>query len=116
MMHQHYGPKIMAGLRAYREVAAHRYDDEQAAGYWFADAILVRQGYPAKVAASIIDRLGRADLIEWGVSARTGWLTERGEAAVEGRRYSPDRDPFWGGSPQPNIATPIRPSLVRELY
>jgi len=104
-----YGPKIRDGLRAYREQAEHRYEDDQPAGYWFADAVLMRMGYPEKVADSIIDRLGRVDLIEWGVSARTGWLTERGEAALAGRRYSPDPDiGYWGASPRPNIAVPQR--------
>lgn len=84
-MSDRYGPKMMDGLRAYAEVAAHFNDDDRPAGYWFADAVLVRMGYPENLAASIIDRLARADLIEWGFTKRTGWLTERGQDALAGR-------------------------------
>lgn len=76
------GPKMCDGLRAFAEVQSHRFDDctdDQPAGFWFADAVLERMGYQPKVAASIIDRLGDRDYIEWGTTKRTGWLTERGE-------------------------------------
>jgi hypothetical protein len=89
-MNDLYGPKIMAGLRAFQAVADHRYE-EGPAGYWFADAVLIREGYPEKVAASILDRLARLDFIEWGVSMRTGWLTERGQAVLAG--HAPRREP-----------------------
>lgn len=49
----------------------------------FADAVLERQtGAPWKVIDSAIDRAGRRDLIEWGVTARSGCLTEKGKALL----------------------------------
>jgi hypothetical protein len=87
-----FGPKIMDGLRAFADVAARRFDDDKPAGYWFADAVLVRQGYSEKVAASIIDQLAARDMIDWGITKRTGWLNERGEAALAGVPYVEESD------------------------
>jgi len=47
-----------------------------------ADELLIARGYPPKVAASIIDRLDRRGYIEYGVSARSGWLTPEGKVAL----------------------------------
>lgn len=73
------GPKMCDGLRAFSVVQEHRFDEDRNPGYWFADAVLERMGYEPNVADSIIRRLASRDYIEWGVSMRTGWLTERGE-------------------------------------
>ena len=59
------GAKLMDGLRA---IEAYQRDGAM--------------GYPPKVADRILDRLSYKDLIECGVSSRTGWLTERGKRAL----------------------------------
>jgi len=60
------------GLRAY----------EQRSWNVLADQWLIDRGYHPKVAASIIDRLDRKGYIEYGVSARSGWLTDEGIDAL----------------------------------
>jgi hypothetical protein len=47
-----------------------------------ADEWLIERGYPPKMAASIIDRLVQRGWIEYGVSPRTGWLTNEGREAL----------------------------------
>ena len=71
------GQKMRDGLEAYA-----------IRGDTFADDwLVVVKGYEPKVAASIIDRLARRGYIEYGVSARTGWLTPEGiQAAKEAER------------------------------
>lgn len=69
------GPKLQDGLRAYAE-----------RGEMFADEWLIRRGYHPNVAASIIDRLDRKGFIEYGVSARSGWLTDRGREVLSAPR------------------------------
>lgn len=70
------GPKLRDGLLAYVEMERLRSQDV----FPFVDAILVEMGYPPKVADAIILRLARRGWIEWGVSMRTGWLTDKGRA------------------------------------
>jgi hypothetical protein len=46
----------------------------------FADAILLRKtGQPEKVVNRAMERAHRHGLIEYGVSLRSGWLTEEGQ-------------------------------------
>lgn len=51
----------------------------------FADAILMDQGYPEKQADRVLEDAAFEDLIEYGVSARTGWLTDKGRALLRER-------------------------------
>ena len=66
------GPKLANGLRVYAMRSG------RPADMLFADEMLEALGYEPKVAASIIDRLARKGWIEYGVSARSGWLTPAG--------------------------------------
>lgn len=75
-----YGQKLLDGLRAFEAMDLDR--AETFGEYAMADERLEAMGYHPNVAASIIERLGRKGLIEWGVSARTGWLTEKGKEAL----------------------------------
>ena len=69
------GPKMRDGLTVFAI---------RSANPWlpFADELLINKGYPPKVADSIISRLARRGWIEYGVSARTGWLTPEGRAML----------------------------------
>jgi hypothetical protein len=77
------GDKLADGLRVYADMDAHRRALDGYCGD-FADVRLVALGYPDKVADSIIDRLARKGWIEYGVSARSGWLTDEGIAVLGG--------------------------------
>jgi len=70
------GPKLFDGLTVYAIRSGRP-------GMLFADEMLEALGYPPKVAASIIDRMERKGWIEYGVSPRSGWLTEKGWKAAE---------------------------------
>jgi len=49
----------------------------------FADEVLQRQtGAPWKVIYAAMERAGDRDLIEWGVSLRSGWLTRKGKELI----------------------------------
>ena len=49
----------------------------------FADQVLMLMtGAPYKVALRAMERSARRGLVEWGVSLRSGWLTERGKALL----------------------------------
>jgi hypothetical protein len=52
-------------------------------GHAFADRVLIRQGYAEKEADVTLERVIDGRLAECGVSARTGWLEERGVAELE---------------------------------
>lgn len=75
------GQKLRDGLDVYEAMRVHSVGH---AGYCgdFADARLIAKGYPPKVADSIIERLARKGWIEYGVSARSGWLTDAGRAVL----------------------------------
>jgi len=105
------GRKMRDGLRAFLLVKLHRYDD-QPAGYWFADAALVRMGYPEKVAGDIIDRLARRELIEWGTTKRTGWLT--GEGIRAARAESVTRVVGRAHLPVMPMTDPPPPRVIRQ--
>lgn len=48
-----------------------------------AEVVLARMtGQPLKVCFRAMERAAGRDLIEYGVSLRTGWLTEKGEALL----------------------------------
>jgi len=80
------GKKLVDGLEAYAAMQEDR-SSISLDGYELADARLEAMGYHPSVAASIIERLSRKGLVECGVSARSGWLTAAGEAALaEARR------------------------------
>lgn len=51
----------------------------------FADAVLMDMGYPEKQADRVLEDAAAEDLIEYGVSARTGWLTDKGLALLRER-------------------------------
>lgn len=80
------GPKLLDGLRAI--------DYWQSTHEYMADEWLRRHGYPDKVADDILERLERKDLIESGVSSRTGWLTDTGREVL---RLSQTRTPHTYG-------------------
>lgn len=75
------GVKLRDGLLAYSAMEADR--AESFGDYDFADARLVAMGYHPNVADSIVERLARRGWVEYGVSARSGWLTAEGRAALE---------------------------------
>ncbi len=70
------GPKLRDGLLAFER----QHIEGLYAG---ADEYLILQGYHPNVANDIIDRLARKGWIEYGVSARTGWLTDEGRHVLE---------------------------------
>jgi hypothetical protein len=51
----------------------------------FADQVLIDRGYPAKQADAVLEDAAAEDLIEYGVSARTGWLTDKGRELLRER-------------------------------
>jgi hypothetical protein len=54
------------------------------AGSRFADEILAeRTGQPLKVCVRAMERADRHGLLEWGVSLRSGWLTQRGHDLLQ---------------------------------
>ena len=69
------GPKLRDGLRSFADLEADRSGP-------FADLRLQALGYPPKVANSIMGRLERRGWIEYGVSVRSGWLTDEGRAVL----------------------------------
>lgn len=49
----------------------------------FADGVLEREtGAPPKVVYAALERAANRDLIEYGVSVRSGWLTDKGKALI----------------------------------
>ena len=53
--------------------------------YEFPYEILQRRtGQPFKVCYRAMERADRKELVEYGVSLRTGWLTEKGRRLIEG--------------------------------
>ena len=67
---------ILDGLRAYDAMGRERSLPNAA----FVDARLMAQGYSEADAARILNHLDHCDFIEWGVSMRSGWLTDKGRA------------------------------------
>jgi len=49
------------------------------------DILMERTGLSFKECYRAMERAARRDLIEYGVSLRTGWLTEKGEALISTR-------------------------------
>jgi len=80
------GPKLEDGLKVYaiRGIAVRAGIDRPA------DEMLADLGYPTRVAWSIIDRLVRRDLVEFGVKPRWGWLTDSGRRYVRDVLPRPD--------------------------
>ena len=68
------GPHKLDALRAI--------DNFQRTGE-FADAWLIRHGYPEKQADSLLERIMDGRLAECGVSNRTGWLEPEGRRLLE---------------------------------
>ena len=50
---------------------------------WPYETLAARTGQPEKVCYRAMERAERRGLIEYGVSLRTGWLTEAGKALLE---------------------------------
>ena len=46
--------------------------------HWPYDILAEATGQPQKVCWRAVERAAKRDLIEYGVSLRTGWLTEKG--------------------------------------
>jgi hypothetical protein len=46
------------------------------------DILMERTGQPYKVCWRAIERASRRDLIDYGVTMRTGWLTEKGKSLL----------------------------------
>lgn len=60
------------------------YKNTWRSGGGFPYEILAKKlGCPEKVAYSAMERAHSNGLIDYGVSLRTGWLTEKGEALLE---------------------------------
>lgn len=51
---------------------------------WPEEIIMEKTGCPAKVAYAAMERAYNRGYIEYGVSLRGGWLTEKGERALKG--------------------------------
>lgn len=57
----------------------------------FADALLIeRTGQPEKVVYRAMERANRHNLVEYGVSLRSGWITPEGRKLIG----APDRPPL----------------------
>jgi hypothetical protein len=68
---------------AYAEAERQRGEDWEN-DYQFPYIILQRMtGQPEKVCYRAIERAAARDYIEFGVSLRTGWLTDKGKALLE---------------------------------
>jgi hypothetical protein len=52
----------------------------------FADDVLIDRGYPPKQADRVLEDAADEGLIEYGVSARTGWLTDKGRRLLDENR------------------------------
>lgn len=64
--------------RAFQRARNGDYEPEE-----FADGVLMREtGAHWKVVEAALYRAAERDLIEFGVSARTGWLTAKGKALI----------------------------------
>lgn len=51
---------------------------------WPYEALAAETGQPEKVCYRAMERADRRGLIEYGVSLRTGWLTEKGKTLLAG--------------------------------
>ena len=74
--------KMHDGLCVYAARSIGRHDQIVVRSDAFADEALISMGYHPNVAASIIDRLMRKGYIDYGVSARSGWITDKGMEAL----------------------------------
>lgn len=54
-----------------------------------ADAILIGWGWHPKQADAILEKAADRGYIEYGVSARTGWLTDKGRALLHSVEPAP---------------------------
>lgn len=73
--------KRISDLDVVRAVAAYRRPRGSIYPY---EAIAAELGCPEKVAYRACERACDNGLIEYGVSLRTGWLTDKGRALLEG--------------------------------
>lgn len=74
---QHRRPKDWR-LDVVRAVNYFQQVGSKVAGGMMADAVLELHGYPPKQADRVLEDAADEGLIEYGVSARTGWLTDKG--------------------------------------
>ncbi|HEY5581243.1 MAG TPA: hypothetical protein VIK56_08775 [Rhodoferax sp.] len=61
------------------------YDDSKKTGYsigWPEDLLQQRTGQPEKVCACAVERAVGRGLIDYGVTLRSGWLTEKGASLL----------------------------------
>lgn len=47
------------------------------------ETLVIETGQPEKVCYRAMERAADRDLIEYGVSLRTGWLTDKGKALIK---------------------------------
>ncbi len=59
--------------------------DSKQSREFITDLLVARIGCPIKVAESALKRAIDRDLIDYGVSTRTGWLTEKGEQLIKSK-------------------------------
>lgn len=78
-------PDVMV-CRAYAERAAKRSAEPyEFLQDWPYEILKEWTGQPEKVCERAMERAERRGLIEYGVSLRSGWLTEKGKALLEGK-------------------------------
>ena len=72
--------------QAFRRSLDASYEPEE-----FADGVLIREtGAPPKVVEAALYRACERNLIDCGVTVRSGWLTEKGKALLAAARESTD--------------------------
>lgn len=71
------------------EMVCRAYADKKALGTTAETLLMERTGAPLKVVYRAMERADDHGLIEWGVSLRTGWLTPKGIALLNGEELEP---------------------------
>lgn len=71
------------------EMVCRAYADKKALDMTAEALLMERTGAPLKVVYRAMERADDRGLIEWGVSLRTGWLTPKGIALLNGEELEP---------------------------
>jgi len=62
--------------------AVQQFLDNNRSGSWPYELLAQWTGQPEKVCYRAMERAATHGLIEWGVSLRTGWLTDKGKSLI----------------------------------
>ena len=85
--------KDITGLQVVQAQQRWRDNDH---GPWAYEILQVETGQPEKVCYKCMERAADRGLLEYGVSLRTAWLTDKGEALLAGEDISACFD--WMGN------------------